>query len=110
MLDDLAAAHPTVSKVWADGGYESSILNHGAGLAIVVTAVKATVKGGLGKLRERPRGEGWRPGEPWRALSRPTWRPDFRAAVISRTRINLHRKIVKPAAIRCSLRGPNRSC
>ncbi|MYV39585.1 hypothetical protein GT030_12055 [Streptomyces sp. SID1328] len=26
-------------------------------LAIVVSAVKATVKGGLGKLRERPRGE-----------------------------------------------------
>ncbi|MFJ1581195.1 telomere-associated protein Tap [Streptomyces sp. NPDC088182] len=67
-------------------------------LAIVVSAVKATVKGGLGKLRERPRGEGWRPGEPWRALSRPTWRPDIRAAVISRTRINFHRKIVKHAA------------
>nr|WP_237547427.1 helix-turn-helix transcriptional regulator [Streptomyces sp. SID5476] len=67
-------------------------------LAIVVSAVKATVKGGLGKLRERPRGEGWRPGERWRALERPTWRPDIRAAVISRTRINLHRKIVKHAA------------
>ncbi|MFD5555182.1 telomere-associated protein Tap [Streptomyces sp. NPDC127068] len=67
-------------------------------LAIVVSAVKATVKGGLGKLRERPRGEGWRPGQPWRALSRPTWRPDIRAAVISRTRVNLHRKIVKHAA------------
>jgi transcriptional regulator with XRE-family HTH domain len=67
-------------------------------MAIVVSAIKATVKGGLGKLRERPRGEGWRPGEPWRALSRPTWRPDIRAAVISRTRINLHRKIVKHAA------------
>jgi transcriptional regulator with XRE-family HTH domain len=67
-------------------------------LAIVVSAVKATVKGGLGKLRERPRGEGWKPGEPWRALARPTWRPDIRAAVISRTRINLHRKMVKHAA------------
>ncbi|WP_333751812.1 telomere-associated protein Tap [Streptomyces sp. IBSBF 2394] len=67
-------------------------------LAIVATAIKATVKGGLGKLRERPRGEGWKPGEPWRALSRPTWRPDIRAAVISRTRMNLHRKIVKHAA------------
>ncbi|WP_411118337.1 telomere-associated protein Tap [Streptomyces sp. 058-1L] len=67
-------------------------------LGIVITAIKATVKGGLGKLRERPRGEGWRPGEPWRALERPTWRPDIRAAVISRTRINLHRKIVKHAA------------
>ncbi|MGC5040362.1 telomere-associated protein Tap [Streptomyces sp. DT190] len=67
-------------------------------LALVVSAIKATVKGGLGKLRERPRGEGWRPGQPWRALSRPTWRPDIRAAVISRTRVNLHRKIVKHAA------------
>ncbi|MFJ9662079.1 telomere-associated protein Tap [Streptomyces griseoflavus] len=67
-------------------------------LAIVAAAIKATVKGGLGKLRERPRGEGWRPGQPWRALARPTWRPDIRAAVISRTRINLHRKIVKHAA------------
>lgn len=67
-------------------------------LTIAVTAIKATVKGGIGKLRERPRGEGWRPGERWRALERPTWRPDIRAAVISRTRINLHRKIVKHAA------------
>ncbi|KES08441.1 transcriptional regulator [Streptomyces toyocaensis] len=67
-------------------------------LAIVASAIKATVKGGLGKLRERPRGEGWRPGQPWRALSRPTWRPDIRAAVISRTRTNLHRKVVKHAA------------
>ncbi|TJZ94632.1 telomere-associated protein Tap [Actinacidiphila oryziradicis] len=67
-------------------------------LAIVLSAVKATVKGGIGKLRERPRGEGWKSGEPWRALSRPTWRPDIRAAVISRTRINMHRKMLKHAA------------
>ncbi|WP_395757977.1 helix-turn-helix domain-containing protein [Streptomyces althioticus] len=67
-------------------------------MAIVVSAIKATVKGGIGKLRERPRGEGWKPGQPWRALARPTWRPDIRAAVISRTRINMHRKIVKHAA------------
>ncbi|MEN8651544.1 helix-turn-helix transcriptional regulator [Streptomyces sp. 21So2-11] len=66
-------------------------------LTIVLSAVKATVKGGIGKLRERPRGEGWKPGEPWRALSRPTWRPDIRAAVISRTRINMHRKVLKHA-------------
>ncbi|MER7000485.1 helix-turn-helix transcriptional regulator [Streptomyces sp. NPDC000410] len=67
-------------------------------LATVVSAIKATVKGGIGKLRERPRGEGWKPGQPWRALARPTWRPDIRAAVISRTRVNMHRKIVKHAA------------
>ncbi|MFE6913989.1 telomere-associated protein Tap [Streptomyces rubiginosohelvolus] len=67
-------------------------------LATLVSAIKATVKGGIGKLRERPRGGGWKPGEPWRALARPTWRPDIRAAVISRTRINMHRKIVRHAA------------
>ncbi|MET8128217.1 helix-turn-helix domain-containing protein [Streptomyces sp. NPDC005065] len=67
-------------------------------MAIVLTAVKATVKGGIGKLRERPRGGGWRPGEPWPALNRPTWRPDIRAAVISRTRVNMHRKMLKHAA------------
>ncbi|GGT64460.1 telomere-associated protein Tap [Streptomyces purpureus] len=67
-------------------------------LAVVVSAIKATVKGGIGKLRERPRGEGWKPGQPWRALARPTWRPDIRAAVISRTRVNMHRKILKHAA------------
>ncbi|WP_327686182.1 telomere-associated protein Tap [Streptomyces sp. NBC_00467] len=67
-------------------------------LAIVVSAIKATVKGGIGKLRERPRGEGWKPGQPWRALARPTWRPDIRAAVISKTRTNMHRKMLKHAA------------
>ncbi|MFD0267585.1 telomere-associated protein Tap [Streptomyces sp. NPDC127106] len=67
-------------------------------LALVLSAIKATVKGGIGKLRERPRGGGWRPGQPWPALLRPTWRPDIRAAVISRTRINMHRKMLKLAA------------
>ncbi|ELS50343.1 telomere-associated protein Tap [Streptomyces viridochromogenes] len=67
-------------------------------LAIVVSAIKATVKGGIGKLRERARGGGWKPGQPWPALNRPTWRPDIRAAVISRTRVNMYRKIVKHAA------------
>ncbi|MFD4032705.1 telomere-associated protein Tap [Streptomyces sp. NPDC058637] len=66
-------------------------------MATLLSAVKATVKGGLGKLRERPRGEGWKPGEPWRALSRPTWRPDIRAAVISKARTNMHRKMLKLA-------------
>lgn len=66
-------------------------------LVILLSAVKATVKGGIGKLRERPRGGGWRPGRPWPALQRPTWRPDIRAAVISRTRINMHRKMLKLA-------------
>ncbi|GDY50334.1 hypothetical protein SVIO_009570 [Streptomyces violaceusniger] len=67
-------------------------------MAIVLSAIKATVKGGIGKLRERPRGGGWRPGRPWPALQRPTWRPDIRAAVISKARINMHRKMLKTAA------------
>ncbi|MGA6871328.1 telomere-associated protein Tap [Streptomyces pratensis] len=66
-------------------------------MATLLSAVKATVKGGLGKLRERPRGESWKPGEAWRALSRPTWRPDIRAAVISKARTNMHRKMLKLA-------------
>ena len=67
-------------------------------MAIVLDAIKSTVKGGIGKLRERAHGGGWKPGQPWPALSRPTWRPDIRAAVISRARINMHRKMVALAA------------
>ncbi|MFF4298278.1 telomere-associated protein Tap [Streptomyces vinaceus] len=64
----------------------------------VLTAIKSTVKGGIGKLRERPQGAAYRPGEPWPALERPTWRPDIRAAVISTARVNMHRKMVRLAA------------
>ncbi|MEU7305784.1 transcriptional regulator [Streptomyces sp. NPDC007206] len=67
-------------------------------LGIVVDAVKMTVKGGIGKLREKARGGGWKPGQAWPALARPTWRPDIRSAVISRARINMHRKMVTLAA------------
>lgn len=69
------------------------------GLVAVLSAVKATVKGGIGKLRERPQGAGYRPGERWSALDRPTWRPDIRAAVISSARVNMHRKMRKFAAV-----------
>ncbi|MFZ4302698.1 telomere-associated protein Tap [Streptomyces cinereoruber] len=62
-------------------------------LAAVLAAIKATVKGGVGKLRERPQGKHYKQGEPWPALSRPTWRPDIRAAVISKARVNMHRKL-----------------
>ncbi|CAL9280128.1 MULTISPECIES: telomere-associated protein Tap [Streptomyces] len=67
-------------------------------MAMVLDAVKSTVKGGIGKLRERARGGGWKPGQPWPALSRPTWRPDIRATVISRARVNMHRKMLNLAA------------
>ncbi|MFJ9690450.1 telomere-associated protein Tap [Streptomyces bacillaris] len=63
------------------------------GLAAVLSAIKATVKGGVGKLRERPQGKSYKEGETWPALSRPTWRPDIRAAVISKARVNMHRKL-----------------
>ncbi|MER5443644.1 helix-turn-helix domain-containing protein [Streptomyces sp. NPDC002790] len=63
-------------------------------MAAVLAAIKATVKGGVGKLRERPQGKSYREGERWPALQRPTWRPDIRAAVISKARVNMHRKLL----------------
>lgn len=62
----------------------------------LLTAIKQTAKGGIGKMRERPQGkrEGGRHA-PWAALKRPTWRPDIRAAVISAARVGAHRKMVK---------------
>src|SRR4051812_3464983 len=62
-------------------------------MAALLAAIKATVKGGIGKLRERPQGRKYQEGERWPALQRPTWRPDIRAAVISKARINMHRKL-----------------
>jgi DNA-binding transcriptional regulator YiaG len=62
-------------------------------MAAVLAAIKATVKGGIGKLRERPQGRKYQEGERWPALERPTWRPDIRAAVISKARVNMHRKL-----------------
>ncbi|MEU9987810.1 helix-turn-helix domain-containing protein [Streptomyces sp. NPDC048045] len=67
------------------------------GLVAVLAAVKATVKGGVGKLRERPQGRHHKDGDRWPALERPTWRPDIRAAVISKARVNMHRKMLKMA-------------
>ncbi|MFF0451106.1 telomere-associated protein Tap [Streptomyces sp. NPDC004609] len=69
-----------------------------AAMVIVLDAIKSTVKNGIGKFQERARGGGWRPGQPWPALARPTWRPDIRAVVISRARIGMHRKMVALAA------------
>lgn len=66
-------------------------------LAAVLSAIKATVKGGIGKLRERPQGKSYKEGERWPALERPTWRPDIRAAVISKARVNMHRKLMNMA-------------
>ncbi|MER5466646.1 helix-turn-helix domain-containing protein [Streptomyces sp. NPDC002668] len=67
------------------------------GMAAVLAAIKSTVKGGVGKLRERPQGRHYTDGDPWGALKRPTWRPDIRAAVISKARVNMHRKMTNVA-------------
>ncbi|WP_053163443.1 telomere-associated protein Tap [Streptomyces noursei] len=63
-------------------------------MAAVLAAVKGTVKGGIGKLFENPQGKNYKEGEPWPAMMRPTWRPDIRAAVISKARVNMHRKLL----------------
>ncbi|WP_344333682.1 telomere-associated protein Tap, partial [Kitasatospora putterlickiae] len=59
----------------------------------VLTAIKQTAKGTIGKMRERPRGHGYKPGERWAALDRPTWDPLMRALVIDTATVNLHRKL-----------------
>ncbi|MEV0537867.1 helix-turn-helix transcriptional regulator [Kitasatospora sp. NPDC050463] len=64
----------------------------------VLTAIKQTAKGTIGKMRERPRGHGYKPGERWAALDRPTWDPLMRALVIDTATVNLHRKLRKMAA------------
>ncbi|GGN64201.1 transcriptional regulator [Streptomyces kronopolitis] len=62
-------------------------------MAAVLAAIKGTVKGGIGKLFQNPQGKGYKDGDPWPAMQRPTWRPDIRAAVISKARVNIHRKL-----------------
>ncbi|MFF2951501.1 hypothetical protein ACFVVU_09190 [Kitasatospora sp. NPDC057965] len=37
----------------------------------VLTAVRQTTKGTIGKMRERPRGQGYKPGSRWTAPSPP---------------------------------------
>ncbi len=59
----------------------------------MLAAIKATVQGGVGKLRERPQGRHYKDGNRWPALECPTWRADIRAAVIAKARVNMHRKL-----------------
>ncbi|MFE1452719.1 telomere-associated protein Tap [Streptomyces olivaceoviridis] len=66
-------------------------------MALLETAIKATAKGAIGKLRQRSRGQ-VPYYEPYPALNRETWRPDIRAAVLANQRISLHRKLMKTAA------------
>ncbi|WP_030992585.1 telomere-associated protein Tap [Streptomyces sp. NRRL S-1813] len=64
------------------------------GQAAVLSAIKSTVKGGIGKLRERPQSIKYKFGEPWPALQRPTWSPHARAELIGKVRTNQHRKLM----------------
>ncbi|MEG3627611.1 telomere-associated protein Tap [Streptomyces poriticola] len=66
-------------------------------MVLLAGAIKATAKGGIGKLRQRNRGQ-VPYYEPWPALERETWRPDIRAAVLANQRIGLHRKLMRTAA------------
>ncbi|GFE19376.1 transcriptional regulator [Streptomyces glebosus] len=68
------------------------------GQAAVLSAIKSSVKGGIGKLRERPQGIGYKYGERWPALERPTWSPHIRAELIGKARTNMHRKMRKLAS------------
>ncbi len=89
-----------VTRDLTDAGYLAAMEVHkhvDPAMAAVLAAIKATVKGGIGKLFENPQGRNYRPGEPWPAMQRPTWRPDIRAAVISKARVNMHRKLANMA-------------
>ncbi|ESQ01786.1 tapR1 (plasmid) [Streptomyces sp. PVA_94-07] len=66
-------------------------------MALLETAIKATAKGAIGKLRQRSRGQ-VPYYEPYPALERVNWRPDIRAAVLAAQRVGLHRKLMKTAA------------
>ncbi|MFD9593139.1 telomere-associated protein Tap [Kitasatospora sp. NPDC059973] len=64
--------------------------------AALLRAIKKIVKGGIGKMAEKPQGRQKRePHTPWPALKRPTYSPHARYTVISAARTGAHRKAVK---------------
>ncbi|MFI1976886.1 IS5 family transposase [Streptomyces wedmorensis] len=52
-LTELAATHPSVTKVWADGGYQTSVIQHGAHLGIDVEVVQRPKEKGFNPLPKR---------------------------------------------------------
>ncbi|MEU6350090.1 transcriptional regulator [Streptomyces sp. NPDC047072] len=63
-------------------------------LVTLSNVIKSVAKSGIGKLRQRPNlGIDYVFGEPWPALNKKTWRPDIRAMILSKARINMHRKM-----------------
>ena len=53
VLDHLAAAHPGVSLTWVDGGYNTTVIRHGAQRGIRVDVVKRTAVKGFHVLPRR---------------------------------------------------------
>ncbi|MFS0696917.1 telomere-associated protein Tap [Streptomyces nitrosporeus] len=85
-----------VTKDLTDAEFLGAMARHkdvDPALTAVLAAIKGTIKGGIGKLFENPQGKNHKPGDPWPGMQRPTWRPDIRAAVISKARVNMHRKL-----------------
>ncbi|WP_310729564.1 IS5 family transposase [Streptomyces sp. N2A] len=54
LLDQIATAHRSVGKVWADGSYQGSVIDHGARLGIDVEVVKRPSRTGF-----RPQPKRW---------------------------------------------------
>ncbi|SHM26666.1 Transposase [Streptomyces yunnanensis] len=53
LLDQVANSQPEVTKAWVDGGYQSSVINHGARLGIDVEVVKRPTTTGFHPLPKR---------------------------------------------------------
>jgi transposase len=53
VLDHLAAAHPTVSMAWVDGGYNNAVIHHGAQHGVRVEVVKRPAVKGFHVLPRR---------------------------------------------------------
>jgi hypothetical protein len=51
--DQLADRHPTVSKVWVDGGYTTTVIGHGARSNMHVDVVKRATSTGSHVLSRR---------------------------------------------------------
>ncbi|QPK50229.1 type II toxin-antitoxin system prevent-host-death family antitoxin [Streptomyces gardneri] len=67
---------------------------------LVLKAIKQTVKGAIGKLRQGPQDYGRRAEGAharWSALDRADWRPDHRAAILARYRAVMNRKLLNTA-------------
>ncbi|MEU9254526.1 helix-turn-helix transcriptional regulator [Streptomyces sp. NPDC048270] len=101
-MADLGVHIPTKGEELDERAFLKEMARHkqgDPGAVALLAAIKATAKSGIGKLQERPQGDSYVDGEPWPALKRALWRPDIRAAVLSRARVNMHRKLMRTAEL-----------